>query len=98
MLEVVISLNRGNSTDMGVTAEQRSTPNPATNSTDARDGCAERVAPTVRISSTGEKITVEDSHEDRQFDLILPQRVVRASAKSFFWDGSLTVRAVLVEG
>lgn len=74
----------------------------ATETPTAPTFCEDTAWPSVSVSSTGhafaiiKEANVGRSEEDGgRLDLTLPQQIVPESAKSYFWDGDLTIRAVL---
>lgn len=84
-------------------ANAKTTPMPQAK---AQESAATIVAkgPSVSIRDNGCSVTVAKTESTSanpigdgpcRFDLVLPQRVVPDSAKSYFWEGDLTIRAVL---
>lgn len=89
MLEIVVSLLNKECGLSDSTVASGTTPSPPA-----------KECPSVSVLSDGRGILVESNPAAGRgvrgrLSLTLPQRVVPDSAKSFFWKGDLTVRAVL---
>lgn len=106
ILEVVVHLS-GESLHHTNIAKDGNAPKPnadhaATTTPTAPAFGEDTTRPSVSVSSTGRALTIVKGGNTvggkgggGRLDLILPQPIVPGSTKSFFWDGDLTIRAVL---